>query len=210
MNRADLSRVFGEAFSVLEDRHSPVELVGLEEGQPPVELRLPNSLYLIGTMNLIDQSLEQVDFALRRRFLWRWSGFDAQRLRDVLAERWAELPIGKRYPWQRVSAEMEQFVERAGRLNDEIAESALLGRDYEIGHTYFFDIVGLLANAEYMHRKTRASRFLWTSRGEPRGPLSGLWEMSLRPLLEQYLQGVEPDARADLVSRLGTVFIEGG
>lgn len=75
MNRADLSRVLGECFSLLEDRDMPVQLAGQDD--TPREVTIPPNLYFIGTMNLIDQSLEQVDFALRRRFLWfpRW--FDA-------------------------------------------------------------------------------------------------------------------------------------
>ena len=52
----------------MEDRESAVLLAG-QDGQP-YPLTVPENLYIIGTMNLIDQSLEQVDFALRRRFLW--------------------------------------------------------------------------------------------------------------------------------------------
>ena len=85
LNRADLSRVFGEAFSVLEDRDSPVELPGVEPGEPISTLQLPEHLFVIGTMNLIDQSLEQIDFALRRRFFWQRSSFDPTRLEEVLS-----------------------------------------------------------------------------------------------------------------------------
>ena len=41
LNRADLSRVFGEAFSVLEDRGSPVDLPGAEPGEPISTLQFP-------------------------------------------------------------------------------------------------------------------------------------------------------------------------
>lgn len=73
----------GEAFSVLEDRDSPVELPGVEPGEPISTLQLPEHLFVIGTMNLIDQSLEQIDFALRRRFFWQRSSFDSTRLEEV-------------------------------------------------------------------------------------------------------------------------------
>ena len=160
-------------------------------------------------MNLIDQSLEQIDFALRRRFLWRRSGFERQRLADVLPELWAKLPISKRYPWKRISEDMERFGERAELLNQQIASSNLLGRDYEIGHTYFFDVIGLLARAEYMNRETRASRFLWTAKGEARSAVTDLWHMSLEPLLDQYLQGVDADSRRVELARLAKVFLSG-
>src|SRR5690606_9203771 len=117
------------------------------------------------TMNLIDQSLEQIDFALRRRFLWRRVGFERSRLTEVLRERWAATDMEDRYQWERLDAEMELFATRAELLNEQIGVSTLLGRDYEIGHTYFFDIVGLLAKSERLHRKTRASQFLWNRRG---------------------------------------------
>lgn len=209
LNRADLSRVFGEAFSVLEDRNSDVELAGVEPGEAPALIRLPERLYLIGTMNLIDQSLEQIDFALRRRFLWRRLSFDPQRLGDVLPELWQKTPLAAKYDWDRISTEAERFVERAQILNEQIAASALLGRDYEIGHTYFFDIIPLLARAEYMNRRNRASRFLWTARGEPRPALTDLWQMSLEPLLDQYLQGVDAESRQAELQRLGAVFLRG-
>jgi 5-methylcytosine-specific restriction enzyme B len=209
LNRADLSRVFGEAFSVLEDRNSSVQLPGAEPGEPPAEIKLPEHLFVIGTMNLIDQSLEQIDFALRRRFLWSRSGFDADRLTTVLRELWEKTPTASRYRWQRLSEEMELFERRASLLNEQIADSPLLGRDYEIGHTYFFDVIGLLSRAEHLHRKTRASLFLWTRKGEALSPVRDLWRMSLEPLLDQYLQGVDVASRQFEVKRLAGVFLNG-
>jgi 5-methylcytosine-specific restriction protein B len=209
LNRADLSRVFGEAFSVLEDRNSPVELPGTEPDKPFAVIRLPDHLYVIGTMNLIDQSLEQIDFALRRRFLWQRSGFDRQRLAEVLPELWAETGPNSSYRWNRIADEMELFIARAELLNEQIATSALLGRDYEVGHTYFFDVIELLARAEHLHRKTRASRFLWNKKGEALQPARDLWRMSLEPLLDQYLQGVDAEARRTELERLAKVFLKG-
>lgn len=209
LNRADLSRVFGEAFSVLEDRNQTIDLPGTEHGEKPHSITLPERLYVIGTMNLIDQSLEQIDFALRRRFLWRRVGFERSRLTEVLRERWAATDMEDRYKWERLDAEMELFATRAELLNDQIGVSTLLGRDYEIGHTYFFDIVGLLAKSERLHRKTRASQFLWNRRGEAHQPTRDLWSMSIEPLLDQYLQGVDAESRASELDRLGQIFLLG-
>lgn len=209
LNRADLSRVFGEAFSVLEDRDSPVELPGAEPDEPISTLQLPEHLFVIGTMNLIDQSLEQIDFALRRRFLWQRSSFDAARLAEVLPELWRETETSARDGWDRISAEMQTFIERATLLNEQIAASPLLGRDYEIGHTYLFKVIGLLERADYLHRKYRASRFLWSRRGEPLTPVRDLWRLSLEPLIDQYLQGVDTESRTAELGRLGRVFLRG-
>jgi 5-methylcytosine-specific restriction enzyme B len=209
LNRADLSRVFGEAFSVLEDRDQTVDLPGTEPGEKARSISLPERLYVIGTMNLIDQSLEQIDFALRRRFLWRRTGFERSRLTEVLRERWAKTGMEDRYKWTRIHDEMEFFTGRAEQLNEQVAASSLLGRDYEIGHTYFFDVVGLLAKFERLHRKTRASQFLWNRKGEGLQPVRDLWRMSLEPLLDQYLQGVDAESRASELDSLGRIFLTG-
>lgn len=67
INRADLSRVFGELFSILEEDYRGGEGIILPNGDTLV---IPNNLYIIGTMNDIDRSVESMDFALRRRFAW--------------------------------------------------------------------------------------------------------------------------------------------
>ena len=67
INRADLSRVFGELFSILEEDYRGGEGIILPNGE---SLVIPNNLYIIGTMNDIDRSVESMDFALRRRFAW--------------------------------------------------------------------------------------------------------------------------------------------
>ncbi len=62
INRANLSRVFGELMYLLEYRGRRVPLAG---GQT---LRIPKNLFLLGTMNTADRSIALVDHALRRRF----------------------------------------------------------------------------------------------------------------------------------------------
>ena len=108
------------------------------------------------------------------------------------------------------SWEMQTFTARASDLNKQIEASPLLGRDFEIGHTYFFKIVSLLERADYLHRKYRVNRVLWNGRGEPRPPVRDLWRLSLEPLIDQYLQGVDAETRAAELARLGRVFLRGG
>ena len=70
INRADLSRVFGELFSLLEEEYrypNNQNGIALPNGENFV---IPKNLYIIGTMNDIDRSVESMDFALRRRFAW--------------------------------------------------------------------------------------------------------------------------------------------
>jgi len=62
INRADLSRVFGELMYLLEYRNREIPLSGGGVFQ------IPQTVQLIGTMNTADRSIALVDHALRRRF----------------------------------------------------------------------------------------------------------------------------------------------
>jgi 5-methylcytosine-specific restriction enzyme B len=62
INRANLSRVFGELMYLLEYREEKIHLAGAGV------LGIPDNVRLIGTMNTADRSIALVDHALRRRF----------------------------------------------------------------------------------------------------------------------------------------------
>jgi 5-methylcytosine-specific restriction protein B len=211
INRVDLSRLLGECFSLLEDRNEPVDLPVLDANGQRRTLALPADLYVIGTMNLIDQAVEQLDFALRRRFLWLESGFDGSVVPDVVRERWEALRISGHHPWSGLEADIDRLVERAGLLNENIAASALLGAQYELGHTYFFDVAGFIAAWSQVRPKGGRPRgYLWRrSDDRPQQPLLDLWSHSLRPLLAEYLAGIEPPAAAAELARLEKVLLDG-
>lgn len=65
MNRANLPKVFGELLFLLEYRGRPVKLAYRANED---SFSLPENLWIIGTMNLADRSVGQIDAALRRRF----------------------------------------------------------------------------------------------------------------------------------------------
>jgi len=62
INRANLSRVFGELMYLLEYRNKEMVLAG------GTKFRIPSNIRIIGTMNTADRSIALVDHALRRRF----------------------------------------------------------------------------------------------------------------------------------------------
>lgn len=207
MNRADLSKVLGECFSLLEDRDEGVRLGGHDE--EPRYIRLPENLYFIGTMNLIDQSLEHVDFALRRRFLWFLHGFDREEFLAIAHYRWdKEAPAKKiKKDWYAVESEMEELADRAKRLNDEIKINPYLGEQYQIGHTYFCDIVPF-AHEYLTGTERRRQRVLFNRNGGALDPVVTLWRYSVQPLLAQYLSGIESSERDRLVERARAVLLE--
>ena len=64
MNRANLAKVFGELYFLLEYRNKYVQL----QYNPGEPFQLPANLFMIGTMNTADRSIAMVDAAIRRRF----------------------------------------------------------------------------------------------------------------------------------------------
>jgi 5-methylcytosine-specific restriction protein B len=64
INRANLAKVFGELYFLLEYRDSSVNLMY----SPEEEFTLPPNVFVIGTMNTTDRSIALLDAAIRRRF----------------------------------------------------------------------------------------------------------------------------------------------
>lgn len=205
MNRTDLSRMLGECFSLLEDRNQTIELPAHNGEGATFTLRIPDDLFVIGTMNLIDQSVEQIDFALRRRFLWMLCPFDGEALMGAAESRWTELKSG--LDWSRVEADFRKLAGAATALNREIYDSPLLGAQYEIGHTYLLDVVVFLRNF-LGPRPTRKHNYLWNRRGDALEPVIQVWSLSIRPLLEQYLAGLDANARNAELERLSKVLLK--
>lgn len=97
INRGDLAKVLGEAIFLFERadlgrsiqlEHAPpglAEALGVEEGT----LRLPENLYVLGTMNTSDRSIALLDLAIRRRFAFRsvWPTLDGIELDQRLGRR---------------------------------------------------------------------------------------------------------------------------
>jgi 5-methylcytosine-specific restriction protein B len=64
INRANLAKVFGELYYLLEYRDRSISL----QYSPEREFTLPPNLFIIGTMNTADRSIARLDTAMRRRF----------------------------------------------------------------------------------------------------------------------------------------------
>jgi 5-methylcytosine-specific restriction protein B len=170
-----------------------------------MKLRIPDDLFVIGTMNLIDQSIEQIDFALRRRFLWLLCPFDAGALVGAAEAQWRDLKSG--LDWDRIEPDFRKLAAAAAALNREIHDSPLLGAQYEVGHTYLLDVVVFLRNF-LGPRPTRKQNYLWNKKGEALEPVAQVWTLSLRPLLEQYLAGLDATARNAELDRLSKVLLK--
>jgi 5-methylcytosine-specific restriction enzyme B len=87
INRANLAKVFGELYYLLEYRDSGIQLL-YRPGKP---FTLPPNVFLIGTMNTADRSIALVDAAMRRRFAFVELHPDDEPVKGLL-RRW----LGKR------------------------------------------------------------------------------------------------------------------
>ena len=66
INRANIAKVFGELYFLLEYRKTDIELLYTAGDR----FSLPDNLFIIGTMNTADRSIALLDAAIRRRFVF--------------------------------------------------------------------------------------------------------------------------------------------
>jgi 5-methylcytosine-specific restriction protein B len=131
INRGELSRIFGELFFSLDPGYRGT--IGrvktqyqsmLEEGDVFYKgFYVPKNVYVIGTMNDIDRSVESMDFAMRRRFAWK--EVSAEDSMVILDSSGIEDSI------------KSELKERMQKLNDAIEQEPSLGHDYQLGGAYF-------------------------------------------------------------------------
>lgn len=133
INRGELSKIFGELFGAIEKGYRGEKgrvrtqyQNMIAEGDPFKEgFYVPENVYIIGTMNDIDRSVESMDFAMRRRFAWK----------EVTAEESFENIIAAS---DFIDMEKERIKAHMTRLNAEIEKR--LGRAYQIGAAYFLEL----------------------------------------------------------------------
>jgi len=117
INRANLSRVFGELMYLLEYRRERVPLAG------GTSLEIPENVRLIGTMNTADRSIALVDHALRRRFAF----LRLQPVYEVLTSFHAGRGTG--FPAEELVAVLKQVNQAIGDQHYEVGISFFLRED---------------------------------------------------------------------------------
>jgi len=192
INRIDLSRLFGEVFSAIENREEAIHL-----GMGNEQLTIPRNLYIIGTMNQIDFSLEQIDFALQRRFLWYFMGFDAAIMKSIIEQK------NEKEKTRLKDSEIEMLINNAVNLNNHISkEVPELGKQYQIGHTFFGDIVEIYKS----YKEIGGYKSLKKQIYRREGPANILWTISLKPMLESFLGNMEPEESKRILKALKSKF----
>lgn len=196
INRVDISRVFGELFTAMESGYRKDGVV-LSVGN--LKLKVPEDLYFIGTMNMIDFSLEQVDFALRRRFAWIENTFDKDRLKDIIKEKDQD-PI----------FDIDKYVQLCNAVNKKIEEK--MGKEYWIGHTFFAEIVDIIKITGFDTTQKQEENQI--PQNEDKKEISKarkfLWAISIKPMIEAYCGSMDNEAKKGFVKECREAFIPEG
>ena len=130
INRGEISKIFGELFFAIDPGYRgrsgeiSTQYSNLHPN-PDEKFYIPENVYIIGTMNDIDRSVDSFDFAMRRRF------------------RFVELRADERLEMLALleNEELEaEAIRRMAALNKEIASVEDLNENYQIGASYFLKL----------------------------------------------------------------------
>ena len=132
INRGEISKIFGELFFSIDPGYRGEAGRVQTQYQNMVEdddvfkdgFFVPENVYIIGTMNDIDRSVESMDFAMRRRFAWQ--EVTAEESYANMIENESEFADAK-----------DEIRARMFSLNKAIAETEGLDEAYQIGAAYF-------------------------------------------------------------------------
>ena len=128
INRGEISKIFGELFFSIDPGYRgekgsvSTQYANLHETDE--KFYIPENIYIIGTMNDIDRSVDTFDFAMRRRFRFVEVTAESQlgMLDDALGDK------------------AEEAKARLRNLNAEIEKVQELNSHYHIGPSYFLKL----------------------------------------------------------------------
>ena len=176
INRGEVSKIFGELFYSIDPGYRGEKGIVFTQYQNLINkddvfykgFFVPENVYIIGTMNDIDRSVESMDFAMRRRFAWK--EITAKSSQSILDDDNAWGNNGK--PSQEI---IEEIKIRMDNLNAAIVDkydSENLSSKVKIGLSKAFQI-----GASYFLKYNQYNNF------------DELWNYHLEGLLYEYLRG---------------------
>ena len=150
INRGEISKIFGELFFAIDPGYRGIkgkvltQYSNLIDEESEKYFYIPENVYIIGTMNDIDRSVESMDFAMRRRFAWREvKAIDTQEsiLKDL------------------DDSIKQDAIDRMDALNNAISEIEGFNSSYHIGASYFLKLKNYYKSSS--DNKKTAFKSLW-------------------------------------------------
>lgn len=165
INRGEISKIFGELFFSIDPGYRGIkgsvktQYSNLHKENAPL-FYVPENVYIIGTMNDIDRSVDTFDFAMRRRF--RFIKISAAESTSILEN--AVSDDGNPLLSDTI---IEDATRKMELINTLISSDAFpdLNSNYHIGASYFLKL------------------------NELNGSFPDLWNDYLEPLFREYLRG---------------------
>ena len=129
INRGNVSSVFGELITLIEKdkRAGADEELSVTLPYSKETFSVPHNVYIIGTMNTADRSIEALDTALRRRFSFREMPPKPELIKIVGSLKSSNGKLGD-----------INVVKILKTINNRIEK--LIDKDHKIGHSYFLNI----------------------------------------------------------------------
>ena len=167
INRGDINKILGELFYAIDLGYRG------EKGKVETQYQnlvkaddvfvngfyIPENVYIIGTMNDIDRSVESMDFAIRRRFAWQ----------EVKPEDTAD-EILKNVKINSAASVLNDF-------NKMIADKDALGEMYQIGASYFLKLNNYINDDKINDQESIKEAY------------QKLWDNHLKGLIHEYVRG---------------------
>lgn len=139
INRGEISKIFGELFFAIDPgyrgRAGAISTQYSTMSSNEEKFYIPENVYIIGTMNDIDRSVDSFDFAMRRRF--RFIEIKADSTTDMLD---GLTNININLDSLENDTLKEDALNRMERLNKAIVEVEGLNENYQIGAAYFLKL----------------------------------------------------------------------
>lgn len=133
INRGEISKIFGELFFAIDPGYRgksgeiSTQYSNLHS-DPDEKFFIPENVYIIGTMNDIDRSVDSFDFAMRRRFRFiELKASDEDRIKEILSDLQDKELI-------------DRAINKMNALNKEISNVDGLNDNYQIGAAYFLKL----------------------------------------------------------------------
>ena len=174
INRAEISKVLGEIMYCLDPDYRGIKgaistqysALATDEtffiNKDNDKFFIPSNVYIIGTMNDIDRSVEVFDFALRRRFVWYEVKSD-EVMDDILRSMKVDDLLDSNYG---------DYTEKIENLNKAIGDKLKLGRHYHLGPSYFAKI-----------------KLYYDESKDYKKALEGVWYNHISQILNEYVKG---------------------